>query len=457
VDRLAADGLAAATISTTITPLRAIYRRARQLGEAQNNPTTGLSVPSVNRRQQRFATVPQVEAMLDKLDSAKDRALWATAFYAGLRRGELMGLWREEVDLATGLIRVERGWDQCDSEVAPKSKQGRRKVPLPAALRDRLAEYLIDGPKSGRIFVGARDSYERGRKAAEAADVEPPTLHECRHGYAALMIAPGVNVKALSTLWATPTSGSPSTSTATCCRALRTKRPGCSTHFSPEGSAAPRSRRLRPRSRRERTEAYLALGWSLYVAAGCALGRTLRPGSGPGACRLLARPINNAHVVRTSSFLFFAGMITTLAVVIVVRVDEQSKAPDPETAALQWVGDGFAQTARREGNRWEVDVVRPDGSMVQVSLGDDLDLRGFDEEVGPGGTLAPDELQGRRRARAVQAAFAETRPGQVTSVERASSGEIEVCIRTQTGRQVEVELDQGLRVVEVGRKDPCDG
>jgi hypothetical protein len=150
-------------------------------------------------------------------------------------------------------------------------------------------------------------------------------------------------------------------------------------------------------------------------------------------------------------------MLTTLAVVIVVRVDEQSNPPDPEAAALQWVGDGLAQTARREENRWEVDVVRPDGSMVQVSLGDDLDLRGLDEELGPGGTLAPDELQGRRRARAVQAAFAETRPGQVTSVERDLSGEIEVCIRTQTGRQVEVELDQALRVVEVGRKDPCDG
>ena len=34
---------------------------------------------------------------------------------------------------------------------------------------------------------------------AEAAGVEPPTLHECRHGYAALMIGAGVNVKALST------------------------------------------------------------------------------------------------------------------------------------------------------------------------------------------------------------------------------------------------------------------
>ena len=199
VDRLASDGLAAATITTTITPLRAIYRRARQLGEVHANPTSGLSVPAVNRRQTRFATAEQIEAMLGELDAAKDRALWATALYGGLRRGELQALHREDVDLATGVIRVERGWDECEGEVAPKSKQGRRKVPIPAVLRDRLAEYLIDGPASGRIFIGVRDAYDRGRAAAEAAGVEPPTLHECRHGYAALMIAAGVNVKALST------------------------------------------------------------------------------------------------------------------------------------------------------------------------------------------------------------------------------------------------------------------
>ena len=199
VDRLASDGLAAATITTAITPLRAIYRRARQLGDVHQNPTSGLSLPAVNRRQTRFATAEQIEAMLDRLDSVKDRALWATALYAGLRRGELTALHREDVDLATGLIRVERGWDEGEGEVAPKSKQGRRKVPIPAVLRDRLAEYLIDGPASGRIFVGVRGSYDRGRDAAEAAAVERPTMHECRHGYAALMIGAGVNVKALST------------------------------------------------------------------------------------------------------------------------------------------------------------------------------------------------------------------------------------------------------------------
>ena len=188
-----------ATITAAITPLRSVYRRALQLGDVQHNPTPGLSLPSVNRRQSRFATAEQVEAMLGRLDAAEDRALWATALYAGLRRGELAALRREDVDLATGVIRVERGWDDCEGEVAPKSRQGRRKVPIPAVLRDRLAEYLIDGPASGRIFVGVRGSYGRGRTAAASAGVEQPTLHECRHGYASLMIAAGVNVKALST------------------------------------------------------------------------------------------------------------------------------------------------------------------------------------------------------------------------------------------------------------------
>ena len=198
VDRLAAEGHAASTITTTITPLQAIYRRARQLGEVQSNPANGLSTPAVNRRQTRFATAEQIEAILDKLPDAKDRALWATALYAGLRRGEIRALHREEVDLAAGVIHVERGWDDCEGEVLPKSKHGRRKVPIPAVLRDRLLEYLIDGPDTGRIFVGSRDSYDRGRAAARQAGVEQPTLHECRHGYAALMIAAGVNVKALS-------------------------------------------------------------------------------------------------------------------------------------------------------------------------------------------------------------------------------------------------------------------
>jgi integrase len=188
-----------ATITTAVTPLRAIYRRARQLGEVHANPTSGVSVPAVDRRQTRFATTEQIETMIAGMDRPRDRAPWATALYAGLRRGELTALHREDIDLAAGVIRVERGWDEVEGEIAPKSKQGRRKVPIPSVLRVRLEAWLLDAPDSGRIFHNVRESYDKGRAAAAAVGLEAPTLHECRHGYASLMIAAGVNVKALST------------------------------------------------------------------------------------------------------------------------------------------------------------------------------------------------------------------------------------------------------------------
>ena len=153
----------------------------------------------MDRRQTRFATAEQIEAMCARLERPEDRALWATALYAGLRRGELTALHAADVDLATGVIRVERGWDEVEGEIAPKSRQGRRRVPIPAVLRDRLDEFLLDAPAAGRIFINLRESYDQGRAAATAAGVAAPTLHECRHGYASLMIAAGVNVKALST------------------------------------------------------------------------------------------------------------------------------------------------------------------------------------------------------------------------------------------------------------------
>jgi hypothetical protein len=157
-----------------------------------------------------------------------------------------------------------------------------------------------------------------------------------------------------------------------------------------------------------------------------------------------------------SVIILFAAMTTALVVMALDR-RQQAGPWDAEAVALHVVPDGVAQKPRREGGRWEVDVVRADGSMVQVSVGDDLELLGLDEELGPAGTLAPDELTGTARRRAVRTAFAETRPGQVASVERDLSGQIEVCIRMRSGRQVEVELDHMFRVVEVESDDPCDG
>jgi hypothetical protein len=153
-------------------------------------------------------------------------------------------------------------------------------------------------------------------------------------------------------------------------------------------------------------------------------------------------------VGRASLFIVFTAMMVAI-VVLALRLRDEQGPVDAEAVAVEFVGDGIAQDSRREDDRWEVDVVRPDGSMVQVSLGDDLELRGLDEELGPAGTLAEDELRGPARARAVRAAFRETGIGKVVSVERDGGGEIEVRVRPGGGRQIEVELDRNYRVIEL--------
>lgn len=122
--------------------------------------------------------------------------------YAGLRRGELRALRADDVDLATGVIHVEHGWDVIEGEIELKSGAGRRRVPVAAVLRDFLLDHLARTGRKGsdRIFPDeARALQKRADKAWRTAKLNRITLHECRHTFASLMIAAGVNAKALST------------------------------------------------------------------------------------------------------------------------------------------------------------------------------------------------------------------------------------------------------------------
>jgi integrase len=176
-------------------------------------------MPAVSGRRERIASPQECAELLAALQPS-DRALWATAIYAGLRRGELMALRLEDVDLAAGVIHVRRGWDAVEGEIPTKSGKDRR-VPIPAILRDHLDEHLLSLVwTDGLVFGVTADKpfndtsmREHTREAwgwrvddgewvpsgSREPPLEPITLHECRHTFASLMIAAGVNAKALST------------------------------------------------------------------------------------------------------------------------------------------------------------------------------------------------------------------------------------------------------------------
>ena len=207
IDELVASGLAPSTVRNAVLPLSAIYRRAVEREEIAVNPTKGLALPKDRARRDRVAAPRELEALLAVLPD-RYRVLWATAIYTGLRRGELQALRWSAVVLDRGILGVEHSWDRVAGLVAPKSRSGQRSVPIPSALRTELLAHRLRQGAGGAGFALSHDpdrpfdppnALRAAKRIWSAAGLSPLGFHECRHTYASLMIAAGVNAKALST------------------------------------------------------------------------------------------------------------------------------------------------------------------------------------------------------------------------------------------------------------------
>jgi integrase len=229
-NRLTGEGLSASTVQNTLDPLRVIYRRAIRDEEVTANPTERLELRRPDGRRERIADPTEAASLIAAVD-ADERALWATAFYAGLRRGELRALRWKHIDLEARVIHVSRGWDAIEGEQDVKSAAGKRRVPI---LDPLVAALIAHKARTGRVGDAlvfgrtATDPFnpETVRRNALAAwgwkeipnpaypdagtktihvkaredTLESITLHEARHTCASLLIAAGVNAKALSVI-----------------------------------------------------------------------------------------------------------------------------------------------------------------------------------------------------------------------------------------------------------------
>jgi integrase len=219
VEQLQAAGLAPSTIRNALDPVRVLYRRAVARGVVTANPTTNLELPSGERKRDRVADPAEASRLITALPRADDRALWAVALYGGLRAGELRALRWQDVDLAAGRIRVERNLpvdaariDAAAETVEPKTKAGRREVPLAPPAREALIEWKADSVSAlpmadAYVWPGAdggpfaRTSVmKRARAAWKTAELPEIGLHEARHSAASMWIASGWSIKVVSEL-----------------------------------------------------------------------------------------------------------------------------------------------------------------------------------------------------------------------------------------------------------------
>ncbi|HKE13294.1 MAG TPA: site-specific integrase, partial [Kofleriaceae bacterium] len=105
----------------------------------------------------------------------------AIAAYAGLRKGEVAGLHREDIDLANGTIAVTRSYD------GPTKSKHVRHAPIAPDLADLLRPWLLRHPGplvltvNGHAITKRTAMDKRTRAACKRAGVDAVNFHQLRH------------------------------------------------------------------------------------------------------------------------------------------------------------------------------------------------------------------------------------------------------------------------------------
>jgi integrase len=109
-----------------------------------------------------FPTQAELNLLIEKSEG-RWRPFIITAIFTGMRLGELRGLRWTDVDFDTGLIHVRQRASQWMEIGPPKSKAGKRDIPLAPIVVNTLRQWRAACPEGGFVFpntVGHIDSVQ---------------------------------------------------------------------------------------------------------------------------------------------------------------------------------------------------------------------------------------------------------------------------------------------------------
>ena len=183
------------------------------------NPFIGVIVPSKEAEERQPLTPQQINLVTENWRGHRMGHVAMIMLYAGLRRGEMLALTWEDIDLEHRRIRVNKSMSiLCNRGTVkqPKTKSGTRDVPIPNILFNALSETqrpsgLVSPSTKGKqmsevAYKRAWESYMRylnkcagGKQGDSHHDpvwvIDVFTAHMLRHTYATMLFDAGVDVK----------------------------------------------------------------------------------------------------------------------------------------------------------------------------------------------------------------------------------------------------------------------
>ncbi len=195
------DGLAESRspqrVRNMLNPLRVVLSEAARDGLIRSNPATDLRLPAKTKPRPRVVDFESDEALVDRLQ-APLQVLYGLALYAGLRRGEIMGLRWGNLDMTNRIISAEEAFTYGEF-TSPKSEAGRRQIPMPSKLVVLLRDWYAERSKEGSEWVDALALVLAGgtspKRPIAATTIRrmaqnqgaPQKVHDLRHSYGTML------------------------------------------------------------------------------------------------------------------------------------------------------------------------------------------------------------------------------------------------------------------------------
>jgi len=196
-----ADVMATATVNLDIAILRAGFNQAVRWGHLVSEPTKGIKKLKDPSKDGKVEFLPEedVKRLLDLTTGSQLHDIFATLFFTGLRRGELVHLWWEDIDFEQGMIHVRiKEWVDENGKERMWSPKGRRERAVP--MHPKLREILQRQPRRGKYVFstsGGRSVHSSLHRMVSQFQKRAGwrvTCHLLRHTFASHLVQKGVSL-----------------------------------------------------------------------------------------------------------------------------------------------------------------------------------------------------------------------------------------------------------------------
>lgn len=227
-DGMRSDGkpgkLSSATIQFYHRVLKNIFSRAVEWKVIKENPVASIKKPKVESKKAKVYSEEQVGILMGCIanEDSKWQMIITLAISTGMRRGEILGLEWNHLDLEKGKIHIQQSLTHTKETgyifKEPKTKNSIRNISLSSSVTEQLRQYKLYKNKQKLRLGDKWNGNERNllfstwdgqpmypssitswwRKRLKMYGLPQITFHELRHTSATLLINEGVHMKTIS-------------------------------------------------------------------------------------------------------------------------------------------------------------------------------------------------------------------------------------------------------------------